>query len=199
MNALVESFFRWLASLALLVVLSRAQAVSAQPPGAQPSYQPTGLRTLIKAQPHSALVRVRYESTTPGPVYVAFLNDKGGVVYTERKQETHFVGDYDLASLPAGDYALPVATSGFHYVEAVPNTSTATVQVIRPNNFQTASQSVLRELAHPETSGERAVSLPQGGGGRAGTAGQTVSSGLETLRSIPDGKRGNCANATARE
>jgi hypothetical protein len=186
MKPIVGCFFRWLASLALLL-LSRTQAVSAQTLGGQPSYQATGLRTVIKAQPNSALVRVRYESNNPGPVCLELLNDKGGVVYTERKQETHFVGNYDFASLPAGDYALHVSTSGFHHVEAVrlhrANNSTATVQVIRLTAVQTASQSALRELAHPETSGERAVSLPQGGGGRAGTAGQTVSSvALHTRR-----------------
>jgi len=203
MNASVRCFLRWVASLALLVLLNRSQAVSAQTLGGQPRYQATGFRTLIKAQPNSALVRVRYESNNPGPVYIEVLSDKGDIVYTERKQETHFVGNYDFAHLPAGDYALHVATYGFHHVEAVrlhrANNSRATVQVIRPNAFQTASQSALRELAHSETSGEPVVSLPQGGCSRAGTAGQTVFSGLETLRSIPHGKRGNCADTTARE
>ena len=142
----VSCSFRWVASLALLVLLSSTQAVSAQTLGGQPAYQAPGLRAVIKAQPNSALVRVRYESNNPGPVYVAFLNDKGGVVYTERKQETHFVGNYDFASLPAGDYALHLSTHGFHHVEALRLTrahnSPATVEVISPNAFQTASQSV---------------------------------------------------------
>jgi hypothetical protein len=146
MNASVSCFFRWVASLALLVLLPGGQAVSAQTRAAQPSYQATGLRTLIKAQPNSALVRVRYESNNPGPVQLELLNNKGGVVYTERKPETHFVGNYDFASLPAGDYALHVSTYGFHHVEALrlhrANNSTATVQVIRPDAFQTASHSV---------------------------------------------------------
>jgi hypothetical protein len=123
------------------------QAVSAQTLGGQPSYQASGLRTLIKAQPNSACVRVRYESNNPGPVQLALLDDKGGVVYTERKRETHFVGNYDLSGLPAGDYALHLATSGFHHVEALrltrANNSLATVQVIKPNAFRIASPSLI--------------------------------------------------------
>lgn len=148
MKAIFGCSFRWVASLALLVLLlSSTQAVSAQTLDGQPSYQAPGLRTVIKAQPNSALVRVRYESNNPGPVYLELLNDKRCVVYTERKQETHFVGNYDLASLPAGDYALHLSTYGFHHVEALrlnrDNNSKATVQVIRPNAFQTAFQSLL--------------------------------------------------------
>jgi hypothetical protein len=147
MNAIVGCFFRWLASLALLMLLSRAQAVSAQTLAGPPSYQATGLRTLIKAQPNSALVRVRYESNNPGPVQLALLDDQGSVVYTERKQETHFVGNYDFAHLPAGDYALHLSTCGFHHVEALrlhrANNSIATVQVIRPDAFRIASPSLV--------------------------------------------------------
>jgi hypothetical protein len=144
MNAIIGCFFRWVTSLALLVLLlSSTQASSAQTLAGQPSYQATGLRTLIKAQPNSALVRVRYESNNPGPVQLELLDDKGGVVYTERKQETHFVGNYDLAHLPAGDYALHLATYGFHHVEALrlhrANNSVVTVQVIRPDAFRIAS------------------------------------------------------------
>jgi hypothetical protein len=146
MNAINDRFSRWVASLALLVLLSSTQAVSAQTLGAQPCYQATGLRTLIKAQPNSALVRVRYETNNPGPVQLELLDDKGGVVYTERKRETHFVGNYDFARLPAGDYALHLATSGFHHVEALrltrANNSLVTVQLIRPDAFQTASPSL---------------------------------------------------------
>jgi hypothetical protein len=141
MKPIFDCFFRWAASLALLVLLLRsAPAVSAQILGAQPGYQATGLRTIIKAPPNSALVRVRYESNHPGPVYIEFLNDQRLVVYAERKRETHFAGDYDLASLPAGDYALHVSTCGFHHVEVLrlnrDNNSRATVQVIEPNAFQ---------------------------------------------------------------
>jgi hypothetical protein len=148
MKPIFSCFFRGVPSLALLVLLLHsAQAVSAQTREGQPSYQATGLRIIIKAQPNSALVRVRYESNNPGPVYLEFLNDKRLVVYTERKRETHFAGDYDLAPLPAGDYALHLATSGFHHVEALritrDNHSKATVQVIKPNAFQTASPSLL--------------------------------------------------------
>jgi hypothetical protein len=147
MNAIVGCFFRWLASLALLMLLSRAQAVSAQNLAAPPSYQATGLRTLIKAQPNSALVRVRYESNNPGLVQLALLDDQGSVVYTERKHETHFVGNYDFAHLPAGDYALHLSTCGFHHVEALrvhrANNSIATVQVIRPDAFRIASPSLV--------------------------------------------------------
>jgi hypothetical protein len=79
-------------------------------------------------------------------VYVEFLNDKRLVVYAERKRETHFVGDYDLASLPAGDYTLHLFTYGFHHVEALrlnrDNNSRATVQVIEPNSFQLSSRSL---------------------------------------------------------
>jgi hypothetical protein len=147
MKALFGCFFRWAASLALLMfILSSAQAVSAQTLAAQPCYRATGLRTIIKAPPNSALVRVRYESNHPGPVYVEFLNDKRLVVYAERKRETHFVGDYDLASLPAGDYTLHLFTYGFHHVEALrlnrDNNSIATVQVIEPNAFQLSSRSL---------------------------------------------------------
>jgi hypothetical protein len=147
MKAIFGCFVRWVASLTLLVLLlSSAQSVSAQTLGGQPCYQATGLRTVIKAQPNSALVRVRYESNNQGPVYLDFLNDKRRVVYTERKRETHFVGDYDLASLPAGDYALHLSTYGFHHVEALrinrDNNSRATVQVIKPNVFQLSSQSL---------------------------------------------------------
>jgi hypothetical protein len=140
MKAIIGCFFRWVATLVLLVLLlSSAQAVSAQPLDGQPSYQVTGLWTVIKAQPNSALVRVRYESNNPGLVQLKLLDDKGGVVYTERKRETHFVGNYDFASLSAGDYALHLSTSGFHNVEALrlhrTNNSTTTVQVIRQNAF----------------------------------------------------------------
>jgi hypothetical protein len=148
MKTIFGCSFRWVTSLALLMLLLRsAQAVSAQTLGSQPSYQATGLRTVIKAPPNSTLVRVRYESNNPGPVYVEFLNDKRLVVYTERKRETHFVGDYDLASLPGGDYALHLFTYGFHHVEVLRlsrnKNSLATVQVIRPDAFYLSSQSVL--------------------------------------------------------
>jgi hypothetical protein len=144
MKPIVECFFRGVPSLALLVLLlSSAPAVSAQTQEGQPGYQATGLRTVIKAQPNSALLRVRYESNNPGPVYVAFLNDQRLVVYTERKRETHFVGDYDLAPLPAGDYLLQVSTAGFHHVEALrinqDTNSTTTVQVIKPDAFRLSS------------------------------------------------------------
>jgi hypothetical protein len=147
MKTIFGCFFRWVTSLALLVLLLRsAPAVSAQTREGQPSYQATGLRIIIKAQPNSALVRVRYESNNPGPVYVEFLNDKRCVVYTERKRETHFAGDYDLSPLPAGDYALHLASYGFHHVEALritrDNHARATVQVIKPYAFQTASPSL---------------------------------------------------------
>lgn len=147
MKPIFDCFFRWAASLALFVLLlSSDQAVSAQTLGGQPSYQATGLRTVIKAQPNSALVRVRYERNNAGPVYLEFLNDKRLVVYTERERETHFVGDYDLASLPAGDYTLQLSTDGFHHVEALrlnrANNSRVTVQLIRPNAFRIASQSL---------------------------------------------------------
>jgi hypothetical protein len=147
MKALFGCFFRWAASLALLVLLLRsAPAVSAQILGAQPGYQVTGLRTIIKVPPNSALVRVRYESNHPGPVYIEFLNDQRLVVYAERKRKTHFAGDYDLASLPAGDYALHVSTCGFHHVEVLrlnrDNNSRVTVQVIEPNAFQLSSRSL---------------------------------------------------------
>jgi hypothetical protein len=106
----------------------------------------SGLRTITKALSNSALVRVRYESNNPGPVYVEFLNDKRLVVYAERKRETHFVGDYYLASLPAGDYALHLSTYGFHHVEALRinrgKNLRVTVQVIKPNSFQISSQSL---------------------------------------------------------
>jgi hypothetical protein len=153
MKAIVGCFFRWVASLALLVLLLRsAQAVSAQTLDGQPSYQATGLRTLIKAQAaNSTLVRVRYESNNPGPVYLAFLNDKRCIVYTEHKRETHFVGDYDLAPLPAGDYTLHVSTYGYHHVEALrinrANNSRANIQVIRPNVFRIFSQPVFPSAA----------------------------------------------------
>lgn len=147
MKAIFGCFFRWVTSLAVLVLLlSSAQAVSAQTQDGRPSYQATGLRTLIKAQPNSALVRVRYESNNPGPVHLELLNDQRCVVYTERKRETHFVGNYDLALLPAGDYTLHLSTYGFHHVEALRlhrnNNSLATVQVIRPDAFQLSSQSL---------------------------------------------------------
>jgi hypothetical protein len=152
MKAIFGCFFRWVTSLALLVLLlSSAQAVSAQTLDAQPSYQATGLRTVIKAQPNSALLRVRYESHNPGPVHLELLNDKRCVVYTERKRETHFVGDYDLALLPAGDYTLHLSTYGFHYVEALrlnrDNNSRVTVQVIRPDAFRISSQSLFPSAA----------------------------------------------------
>jgi hypothetical protein len=147
MNPIVSCLFRRVPSLALLVLLLRsAPAVSAQTQEGQPSYQAPGLRVILKAQPYSALVRVRYESNNPGPVYVEFLNDQRLVVYTERKRETYFAGDYDLSPLPAGDYALHVFTCGFHHVEAVRIThdkqSSATVQVITPTAFQPASHSL---------------------------------------------------------
>lgn len=142
MKPIVECFFRGVPSLALLVLHS-APAVSAQTREGQPGYQATGLRTVIKAQPHSALLRVRYESNNPGPVYVAFLNDQRLVVYTERKRETHFVGDYNLAPLPAGDYLLQLSTAGFHHVEALrinrDTNSKTTVQVIKPDAFHLSS------------------------------------------------------------
>jgi hypothetical protein len=146
MKAIFGCFFRWVTSLALLVLLLRsAQAVSAQTLAGQPSYQAAGLRTLIKAQPNSALVRVRYESNNLGPVYLELLNDKRCIMYTERKRETHFVGNYDLALLPAGDYTLHLSTCGFHHVEPLrinrDNNSIATVQVIRPDAFRISSQS----------------------------------------------------------
>jgi hypothetical protein len=75
MKAIVDYFFRWVASLALLV-LNSAQAVSAQTLAGLLSYQATGIWTVIKAQPNSALVRVRYENNNPGPVYLELLNDK---------------------------------------------------------------------------------------------------------------------------
>ncbi|UOQ71479.1 carboxypeptidase-like regulatory domain-containing protein [Hymenobacter cellulosilyticus] len=129
-----------------MLLPSSAQAVSAQTLDGQPRYQATGLRTMIKAQPNSALVRVRYESNNPGVVHVELLNDKRRVVYTERKRETHFVGDYNLAFLPAGDYTLHLSTNGFHHVEALRlnrnNNSIATVQVIELNAFQVYSQSL---------------------------------------------------------
>lgn len=144
MKAHVSCFFRWVASLALLLLLSCAQAVSAQTLASPPGYQAPGLRTILKAQPNSALVRVRYESNNPGPVQLALLDDRGCVVYTERKRETHFVGNYDLASLPAGDYALHLTTCGFHHVDALrlyrANNSRATVELITPSAFQTAFQ-----------------------------------------------------------
>ena len=144
MKTIFNCFFRGVALLVLL--LGSAQAVSAQTREGQPGYQAPGLRTVIKAQPNSALVRVRYESNNPGPVYIEFLNDKRLVVYAERKRETHFAGDYDLSPLPAGDYALHLFTYGLHHVEALRITrathSSATVQVIKPDAFQTASHSL---------------------------------------------------------
>jgi hypothetical protein len=151
MKPIVGCFFRGVISLALLGLLGSAPAVFAQTLADQPSYQATGLRTVIKAPPNSALVRVRYESNNPGPVYVEFLNDQRRVVYAERKRETHFVGDYDLSPLPAGDYALHVSTYGYHHVEALrinrANNSMATVQVIRPNAFRLVSQPVFPSAA----------------------------------------------------
>jgi hypothetical protein len=147
MKAIFECFFRGVTALTLLVLpLSGAQAVLAQTLSVQPGYQATGLRTIIKARSNSALVRVRYESNNPGPVYVEFLNDQRLLVYTERKRETHFVGDYDLAHLPTGDYTLHLATCGFHHVEALrinrDNNARATVQVIKPDAFQLSSHSL---------------------------------------------------------
>jgi hypothetical protein len=147
MKAIFGCFFRWVSSLALLVILlSSAQAVTAQTLDSQPSYQAIGLRTVIKAQPNSALVRVRYESNNPGPVHLELLNDKRHIVYTERKRETHFVGNYDLVLLPAGDYTMHLSTYGFHHVEVLrlnrTNNSRATVQVIKPDAFQISSQSL---------------------------------------------------------
>lgn len=144
MKTSVECFFRGVTSPALLVLLLRsAPVVSAQTPEDQPGYQAIGLRTVIKAQPNSARVRVRYESNNPGPVYVAFLNEKRLVVYSERKRETYFVGDYDLTHLPAGDYTLQVSTCGFHHVEALrlnrDINSRTTVQVIKPDAFRLSS------------------------------------------------------------
>ena len=95
--------------------------------------------------PHSALVRVRYESHTPGPVQLELHNDQRGVVYTERKRETQFVGNYDLAHLPAGDYTLHVSAGGFHHVEALRLQRTAplvTVELIRPAAFHVSSRSL---------------------------------------------------------
>lgn len=147
MKAHIGCIFRWVAPLALLVLLSRTQTVCAQTLTGPSNYQAPGLRTILKAQPNSALVRVRYESNNPGPVQLALLDDSGCVVYTERKRETHFVGNYDLAALPAGDYALHLATSGFHHVDALrlhrANNSRATVEIITPNAFQTAFQLLL--------------------------------------------------------
>jgi hypothetical protein len=147
MKASLGCFFRWVTSLALpVLLLSSAQAVSAQTLDSQPSYQATGLRTVIKAQPNSALVRVRYESNNPGPVHLELLNDKRLVVYTERKRETYFVGDYDLVLLPAGDYTLYLFTYGFHHVEALrvnrDNSLRVNVQVIKTSAFQISSQSL---------------------------------------------------------
>jgi len=86
MKTIFSCFFRWVTSLTLLVLLLRSgKAVSAQTREGQPSYQATGLRTIIKVPPNSALVRVRYESNNPGPVYIEFLNDKRLVVCAERK------------------------------------------------------------------------------------------------------------------
>ena len=154
MNPLFSCFFRGVASLALLgPLLSRAQAGSVQPPAGQPSYQATGLRAVIKAQPNSALVRVRYEHNNSGPVYVEFVNAQRLVVYSERKRETHFVGDYNLTLLPAGDYTLHLSTSGFHHVEALrltrKNNALTTVQVIRPAAFHLASQALLPAATTP--------------------------------------------------
>jgi hypothetical protein len=148
MKAVFDCFFRRVTSLALLVpLLSSAQAVLAQTLDGQPSYQATGLRTIITAQPISALVRVHYESNNPGPVHLKLLNSRGGVVFTERKRETRFAGIYDLALLPAGDYTLHVSTYGFHHVQALRlnrnNKSVANVQVIGPDAFRTSSQSVV--------------------------------------------------------
>lgn len=148
MKPVFGCFFRWVSSLTLFVLLlGRNPAASAQTLASQPSYQLTGLRAIIRAQPNSVLLRVRYESNNPGPVYVEFLDNQRRVVYTERKRETHFVGDYDLSPLPAGDYTLHLFTHGFHHVEAVRinrvNNSVATVQVIRPAAFRLSSQLVL--------------------------------------------------------
>jgi hypothetical protein len=92
-------------------------------------------------------VRVRYESNSPGPVQLEPRNDQRGVVYSERKHDTQFVGTYDLAHLPAGDYTLHVSAAGFHHVEILRlqrvTTSLVTVECIRPAAFHVSSLSLL--------------------------------------------------------
>ena len=146
-NAVVACLFRGVPSLAVIVLLlGRTQPVCAQIPQGPPAYQPAGLQTLIQVQPHSALVRVRYESHTPGPVQLELHNDQRGVVYTERKRETQFVGNYDLAHLPAGDYTLHVSAGGFYHVEVLrlqrTATSLVTVELIRPAAFHVSFRSL---------------------------------------------------------
>ena len=148
LNAVVACLFRGVLSLAVVVLLlSRTQPACAQTPQGQPTYQPTGLQTLIQVQPHSALVRVRYESNNPGPVQLALRNDQRCVVYSERKRDTQFVGNYDLAHLPAGDYTLQVSAAGFHHVEILrlqrATTALVTVELIRPAAFHVSSLSLL--------------------------------------------------------
>lgn len=147
-NAVAACLFRAIPSLAVVVLLlGRTPTVCAQTPQGPPAYQPTGLRTLIQVQPHSALVRVRYESNSPGPVQLELRNDQRRVVYSERKRQTQFVGNYDLAHLPAGDYTLHVSAAGFHHVEILrlqrTTTSLVTVQLIKPDDFHVSSRSLL--------------------------------------------------------
>jgi hypothetical protein len=77
-------------------------------------------------------------------VQLALRNDQRRVVYSERKRETQFVGNYDLTRLPAGDYTLQVSAAGFHHVEALrlqrANTSLATVELTRPDSFHLSSR-----------------------------------------------------------
>lgn len=105
---------------------------------------------MIKARPNLALMRVRYEINNAGPMHLELRNDKRPVVYTERKRETHFVGDYDIAFLPAGDYTLHLSNYGFLRVEALrlsrSKNSIATVQAIELNTFQISSQSLFSSV-----------------------------------------------------
>lgn len=147
-KAVLGCLFRGITSLATLVLLlGSTPAVSAQKVLASPStYQPTGLQTIIKVPPHSALVRVRYESNSPGPVQLELRHDQRRVVYSERKRETQFVGNYDLAHLPAGDYTLHLSAAGFHHVEALrlqrATNSLVTVELIRLDSFYISSRSL---------------------------------------------------------
>ncbi|NML65653.1 carboxypeptidase regulatory-like domain-containing protein [Hymenobacter sp. RP-2-7] len=152
LNAVVVCLFRGVISLAVVVLLlGRTPTISAQTLQGPPTYQPTGLQTLIQVQPHSALVRVRYESHMPGPVELELRNDQRCVVYSERKRQAQFVGNYDLAHLPAGDYTLHVSAAGFHHVEVLrlqrATTALVTVELIKPDDFHVSPLSLFPSAA----------------------------------------------------
>ncbi|RZK31562.1 MAG: T9SS type A sorting domain-containing protein [Hymenobacter sp.] len=83
---------------------------------AQPSTPPTGgLRVISTPQPGSAILRVRYESADYGSVRLRLRDAQNRVLYTELKRLARFAGDYDLSSLPAGNYTLELQTPGSSY------------------------------------------------------------------------------------